>query len=55
MGEAIERLAHFVAGTPWDAIPERVRAHARLVFLDTVGVMLAGSVQPRSPARGCVL
>jgi 2-methylcitrate dehydratase PrpD len=46
MGEAIEQLAHFVAGTPWDAIPEAVRGHARLVFLDTVGVILAGSVQP---------
>jgi 2-methylcitrate dehydratase PrpD len=46
MGEAIEQLAHFIAGTPWDAIPEAVRDHAKLVFLDTVGVMLAGSVQP---------
>ena len=46
MGEAIERLAQFVAGTSWEAIPTAVRAHARLVFLDTLGVMLAGSVQP---------
>src|SRR5499433_3908249 len=46
MGEAIERLAHFIASTPWDAIPEAVRDHAKLVFLDTVGVILAGSVQP---------
>jgi len=46
MGEAIERLAHFIAGTPWDAIPKSVREHAKLVLLDTVGVMLAGSVQP---------
>lgn len=46
MGEAIEQLAHFIADTPWDAIPEAVRHHAKLVFLDTVGVMLAGSVQP---------
>ncbi len=46
MGEAIERLAHFVAGTPWEAIPKAVREHARLVFLDTLGVMLAGSAQP---------
>ena len=46
MGEAIEQLAHFIAGTSWDAIPEAVRDHAKLVFLDTVGVMLAGSVQP---------
>ena len=46
MGHAIEELAHFVAGTPWETIPEAVRAHAKLVLLDTVGVMLAGSVQP---------
>jgi 2-methylcitrate dehydratase PrpD len=46
MGEAIERLAHFIADTPWDAIPESVREHAKLVVLDTLGVILAGSVQP---------
>jgi 2-methylcitrate dehydratase PrpD len=45
MGEAVEALAQFVAGTPWDAIPTGVREHAKLVVLDTVGVMLAGSVQ----------
>jgi 2-methylcitrate dehydratase PrpD len=44
-GRAIEELAHFVAGTPWEAIPEAVREHAKLVLLDTVGVILAGSVQ----------
>ena len=46
MGQAIEALARFVAGTPWDAIPKSVREHAKLVFLDTLGVILAGSVQP---------
>src|SRR5881392_3014653 len=46
MGESIEKLARFVADTPWEAIPETVRTHARLVLLDTVGVILAGSVQP---------
>ena len=46
MGQAIEELAHFVAGTPWEAIPGPVREHAKLVVLDTVGVILAGSVQP---------
>src|SRR5882672_8424174 len=45
MGEAIEELAHFIAGTPWEAIPKAVREHAKLVLLDTVGVILAGSVQ----------
>src|SRR3989475_9276283 len=46
MGQAIEELAHFIAGTPWEAIPTSVREHAKLVLLDTVGVILAGSVQP---------
>ena len=46
MGKAVEELAHFVAGTPWETIPEAVREHAKLVLLDTVGVILAGSVQP---------
>jgi len=46
MGKAIEELAHFAAVTPWEAIPSAVRAHARLVLLDTLGVILAGSVQP---------
>ena len=46
MGQAIEDLAHFIAGTPWDAIPRSVREHAKLVLLDTLGVILAGSIQP---------
>src|SRR6058998_350910 len=46
MGQAIEELAHFIAGTPWEAIPKSVREHAKLVLLDTLGVILAGSVQP---------
>src|SRR5438132_827041 len=63
MGQAIEALAHFVAGTAWEAIPEAVRAHAKLVLLDTLGVILAGSVQPEvagvrarsRPGRGCAV
>jgi 2-methylcitrate dehydratase PrpD len=46
MGRAIEELAHFAADTPWDGIPQAVREHAKLVLLDTVGVILAGSLQP---------
>ena len=46
MGKAIEELAHFVASAPWETIPEAVREHAKLVLLDTVGVILAGSMQP---------
>jgi 2-methylcitrate dehydratase PrpD len=50
MGQAIEELAHFVAETSWEAIPEAVREHAKLVLLDTLGVILAGSVQPEVSA-----
>jgi 2-methylcitrate dehydratase PrpD len=50
MGKAIEELAHFAAGTPWERIPGPVRQHAKLVLLDTLGVILAGSVQPEVSA-----
>jgi 2-methylcitrate dehydratase PrpD len=46
MGNEIEELAHFASGTPWPAIPEGVRRHAKLVLLDTLGVILAGSQEP---------
>jgi len=46
VGQEIERLSAFVAGTRWEDVPERVQRHAKLVFLDTLGVILAGSVRP---------
>ena len=46
MGLAIEKLARFVAGTRWEDIPLPVQRHAKLVLLDTLGVILAGSVRP---------
>ena len=46
MGQAIEELARFAAGTPWEMIPAAVREHSKLVLLDTLGVILAGSLQP---------
>src|SRR3981189_971536 len=46
MGQQIERLAHFVARTQWDEIPESVQRHAKLVLLDTLGVILAGAGRP---------
>jgi 2-methylcitrate dehydratase PrpD len=46
VGEQIEKLVRFVTDTSWDDIPETVRRHAKLVLLDTVGVILAGSEQP---------
>jgi 2-methylcitrate dehydratase PrpD len=46
VSEQIERLARFISETSWDDIPETVRRHAKLVLLDTLGVILAGSEQP---------
>ncbi len=46
MGEQIDRLAQFVAETQWEEIPDAVRQHAKLVLLDTLGVILAGAEQP---------
>ena len=46
MGTQIDALARVVAETQWDDIPEAVRTHAKLVLLDTFGVILAGSEQP---------
>jgi 2-methylcitrate dehydratase PrpD len=46
MGQQIEELARFVATTAWEDIPDAVRLHAKLVLLDTLGVILAGSERP---------
>jgi 2-methylcitrate dehydratase PrpD len=46
MGRQIEEVAKFVATTRWDDIPEAVQRHAKLTFLDTLGVILAGSERP---------
>jgi len=46
MGREIEALAEFVATTQWEDVPEPVCRHTRLVFLDTLGVVLAGSERP---------
>ena len=46
MGTQIEQLAQFVAQTRLEDVPESVRRHAKLVLLDTLGVILAGSVRP---------
>src|SRR3954468_5188037 len=46
MGQQIETLAQFAANTQWEDIPESVQRHAKLVLLDTLGVILAGSVRP---------
>ena len=46
MGLAIEKLAQFAVQTQWVQIPTLVQQHAKLVLLDTIGVILAGSVRP---------
>ena len=46
MGQQIEQLARFVAGTQLAQIPAAVQRHARLVVLDTLGVILAGAQRP---------
>lgn len=46
MAEQIEKLAHFIARTQWEDIPGAVQRHAKLVLLDTSGVILAGAEQP---------
>jgi 2-methylcitrate dehydratase PrpD len=46
MGQQIEKLAEFIAQTQWDNIPPSVQRHAKLVLLDTFGVILAGSERP---------
>ncbi len=46
MGSRIDELARFVAETQLEEIPEPVQDHAKLVLLDTLGVILAGSDRP---------
>jgi 2-methylcitrate dehydratase PrpD len=46
MGLEIESLARFVARTQWEDVPAAVKRHAKLVLLDTLGVILAGSERP---------
>jgi 2-methylcitrate dehydratase PrpD len=46
VGRQIEALARFVAETRCEDIPAPVQQHARLVLLDTLGVILAGSGRP---------
>jgi 2-methylcitrate dehydratase PrpD len=46
MGQEIETLARFVAGTTLAQIPTDVQRYAKLVALDTIGVILAGAERP---------
>ncbi|MBI2159498.1 MAG: MmgE/PrpD family protein [Candidatus Rokubacteria bacterium] len=66
MADYLDRLARFVEGTRFDALPATTVAAARLVLLDTLGAILAGSALPenaklaglaaiRSPQGGATL
>jgi len=46
MGQQIEKLARFAAETRLEDIPAPVRQHAKMVLLDTLGVILAGAERP---------
>ena len=46
----LDTIANFVAGTGYDDLPEEVRRHAKYVWLDTVGVIMAGSLEPQPSA-----
>jgi 2-methylcitrate dehydratase PrpD len=46
MAQQIERLASFVAVTALDQVPLDVQRYAKLVVLDTLGVILAGAERP---------
>jgi 2-methylcitrate dehydratase PrpD len=46
MAQQIEKLARFVAETTLEQVPRDVQRHAKLVVLDTLGVMLAGADRP---------
>src|SRR5215467_8604803 len=50
MGQQIETLARFAAETQLEDIPVSVREHAKHVLLDTLGVILGGSVRPEVAA-----
>ena len=46
MAQQIEKLAHFVAETTLEQVPPEVQSYAKLVVLDTIGVVLAGAERP---------
>ncbi|MFO0523627.1 MAG: MmgE/PrpD family protein [bacterium] len=46
MSRTVDALAAHASRTRWGDLPPAVQHHARLVLSDTIGVMLAGSLQP---------
>jgi 2-methylcitrate dehydratase PrpD len=50
MSQPVDTLANFLAATALEDIPSAVRSHAKLVLLDTLGVVLAGAERPEVAA-----
>lgn len=50
MGQQIEELAAFVAATRWEDAPAPIQTRVKQALLDTVGVILAGSLRPEVQA-----
>jgi 2-methylcitrate dehydratase PrpD len=46
VGEQLRKLAQFVATVRWEDVPAAPRQRTKLVLLDTLGIMLAGSLRP---------
>ena len=46
----LDTLSAFLAGTGYDDLPQKVRQHAKYVWMDTIGVIMAGSLEPQASA-----
>lgn len=50
MADYLDHLAYFAANVHLDTLPSSTVAAAKLVLLDTIGAMLAGSLEPENAA-----
>ena len=48
--DAVDCLAEYAISTRLEDLPGEVLEHARHVFLDTLGVMMGGSIEPQASA-----
>ena len=48
--DELDNLCAFVERTTYSQFDQRVRQHAKLVWMDTMGVILAGSLEPQAAA-----
>ena len=46
----LDKVSSFIAGTGYDDLPEAVRQHARHVWMDTMGVIMGGSLESENAA-----